>query len=182
MRHVIDDARRAGRHLARALGANGPRVIQGIVVAPHRAVLRPHHRGLQQVAVDADVEQLRLRALIGLARCDLLRRDHAAYAALRIVEVARHDRLRRTYDHAGRFEAKLDTMRAEIAFGRGAGRRIDIQRVVRTRLHARFASDTSAVVEIDDPVVAAEERAGRTNLDARRAFAMIAAHHTEMPA
>ena len=59
---------------------------------------------------------------------------------------------------------------------------IDVKRVVRAGLHAGFASDAAAVIEINDAIVALEERAGRTNLDAWRLLAMVAAHHAEMAA
>src|SRR5258708_22571468 len=97
-------------------------------------------------------------------------------------EIGGHDCLRGTYDDARRFEIGLDAMRAEVALGGGAGSWIDVKRVVGTGLHAGFASDAAAVVEINDAVVALEQRAGWANLDARRLLAMVAAHHAEMSA
>ena len=182
MRDVVNDARRAGRHVAGPVAGGRAAIAERIVVGPHRAMLRPHHRGLQQVALDTDVEELGLRALMGLADCDLLRRNDAADMALRIVEVAGHDRLRGTNDDAGRFEIGLDAMRAEVAFGGRAGFGVNVKRVVGAGLHAGLASDTAAVVEINDAVVALEQRAGRANLDARRLLAMVASHHAEMAA
>src|SRR5580704_12119724 len=145
-------------------------------------MLRPHHRRLQEVAFDTDIEELGLCAFVRLAARHLLCGDDAANAALRIVKVAGLDCLRGTYDHAGRLEIDLDAMRAEVALGGSAGSGIDIERVVRTGLHARFTSDAAAAVEIDNAIVALEQRAGGANLDARRLVAMIAAHHAEVAA
>src|SRR5258708_39442712 len=97
-------------------------------------------------------------------------------------EIGGHDCLRGTYDDARRFEIGLDAMRAEVALGGGAGSWIDVKRVVGTGLHAGFASDAAAVVEINDAVVALEQRAGWANLDARRLLAMVAAQHAEKAA
>jgi hypothetical protein len=49
-------------------------------------------------------------------------------------------------------------------------------------LHARLASDAAAAIEIHNSVVAAEQRPGRADFNARGVVAMIAAHHAEMAA
>jgi hypothetical protein len=49
-------------------------------------------------------------------------------------------------------------------------------------LHAAFAADAAAIVEIHDAVVALEERGHRTNFDAGCICAMVAAHDGEKPA
>src|ERR1700737_5224415 len=76
----------------------------------------------------------------------------------------------------------LDAMRAEVALGGSAGVGIDVQSVIGAGVHAGFASNAAAVVEINHAVIALEQCAGRTNLDARRLVAMIAAHHAEVAA
>src|SRR5262245_34740151 len=73
-------------------------------------------------------------------------------------------------------------MRAKIAFGGSVRGRIDVQRVVRTRLHARLAADAAVGVEIDDAILTAIEGCNGADGDARCKVAMIAAHHTEQPA
>jgi hypothetical protein len=73
-------------------------------------------------------------------------------------------------------------MRAEIALRSRVAVGIDIERVIGTRLQAALASDTAAVVEIDNAVIAPEERTSRADLDAGRGVTVIAAHHAEMPA
>jgi hypothetical protein len=49
-------------------------------------------------------------------------------------------------------------------------------------LRAGFAADAAARVEINDSVRAREKRRHRTNLDARRIRAVIAAHHGKQSA
>jgi hypothetical protein len=70
-------------------------------------------------------------------------------------------------------------MRAEVALGRCVAVGIDVQRVIGTGLRTGFASNAAAVVEIDDAVIAAEERACRADFDTRRGVAVIAAHYAE---
>jgi hypothetical protein len=52
---------------------------------------------------------------------------------------------------------------------------MDVDRVVRTGLHAGFASDASITGKIDDPIFPLPERRYRTNLNTGRIGAMIAA-------
>jgi hypothetical protein len=59
--------------------------------------------------------------------------------------------------------------------------RVHVDRVVRTRLSARFAADASAVIKIDDAVLAGKQRLDRTYLNARRVGAVIAPHHRKQP-
>src|SRR5579872_3758586 len=71
-------------------------------------------------------------------------------------------------------------MRAKIALGCRVVVGIDIQGIVGTSLHAAFAADASAVVEIDDAISSAVECASRTNFRARSVIAVIASHHTKV--
>src|SRR5438132_316804 len=80
------------------------------------------------------------------------------------------------------FQADVDPVRAEVALHRRVFEWVDVQRVVRARLHAGLAADAAARVEVDDPVGAAEERLGRADRDAGRIVAVIAAQHGEVPA
>src|SRR5262245_48607627 len=70
-------------------------------------------------------------------------------------------------------------MRAEVALLSRVRVRIDVQRVVRTRLHAGFAADAAIAVEVHDAVIAAEQRGHWADGDARRVVAVIAAEHRE---
>src|SRR5262249_19097578 len=69
-----------------------------------------------------------------------------------------------------------DAVRAEVALLGGARVGIDEQLIVRARLHAGAAADAALAIEIDDAVAAFEERARRTDADARRVGALIAQH------
>src|SRR5690349_13262200 len=64
-------------------------------------------------------------------------------------------------------------MRAIVTLCGGVRVRIDIQRVVRARLHAGFAADASLTVEIHNTVRALVQSAGRTDLYARSILAML---------
>ena len=73
-------------------------------------------------------------------------------------------------------------MRAEMTFRRGVRFRININRVVRTRLQTRFAADALLRVEFDNTICALIHRRRRTDVNAGRIFALIAARHLEMAA
>src|SRR6185369_5816842 len=83
-------------------------------------------------------------------------------------------------DDASRLDLRFDAMRAIVALFCGIGVRVDVEGVVRTSLHARLAADAAVAVEIDDAVVAAKERRHRTDGDAWRIVAVIAAHHRKI--
>ena len=68
-------------------------------------------------------------------------------------------------------------MRTEVALLGGVRVGINVKRVVGAGLHARLATDAAVAVEVDDSVVAAEQRGHRTDRDARRVFAMVATKH-----
>ena len=52
---------------------------------------------------------------------------------------------------------------------------VQIQRIIRTRLHARAAADASIPIDIHDPIGPLRKRIDRTNRHARRIRAMVAA-------
>jgi len=79
--------------------------------------------------------------------------------------------------HTRGLESDVDTMRAVIALRRCVLIGMHVDRIVRASLCARFASDTASIIEIDDPILAREQRFDRTDLDARSIGAMIASHH-----
>ena len=70
-------------------------------------------------------------------------------------------------------------MRAEVALLGGVRVWIDVERVIRTSLHARLAADAPPAVEVHDAVIEPEQRRHRTDRDARCVLAVIAAKNGE---
>ena len=95
----------------------------------------------------------------------------------RIVQVAGDDRLFRTYDYASRLQVLLNTVRAKITFLSGIVCGVDVQCIVRTSLHTRFATDALVGIKIDYAIFASPQRSNRTNANTRCIVAMIAAQH-----
>src|SRR6185369_10243724 len=118
--------------------------------------------------IAVDVEDLGPRALFRLAHLDALAPEEVDEARGGVVEVPGHDRLRRAHRHAGRLQSHLDLVRAEVALGGRLGLGIDVERVVRTALHAGLAADAAPAVEVHDAVRPAEQSGRRADLDARR--------------
>src|SRR6185436_7549511 len=83
--------------------------------------------------------------------------------------------------HAGRLQSHLDLVRAEVALGGRLGLGIDVERGVRTALHAGLAADAAPAVEVHDAVRPAEQGGRRADLDARRVVAVVAAGDLEGP-
>ena len=104
-----------------------------------------------------------------------VRAPAVARSLRRIVEISGDDRVLGTDDDAGRLEPDFGAMRAEVALGGGAVVGIDVNGVVRARLHASFATDAALGVEIDDAVFALVHRGHRADRHAGRILAMIAA-------
>ena len=131
--------------------------------------------------VGAEIEDLRARALLGLAHHERLALHDLRDLARRIVEVAEDAALGRAHADARRLQLVLDPVRAEVALLGGVRVRIDEQLIVRARRHARAAPDARVAVQIDDAVAAAEEGVGRADVHARRVVALIAEHREEQP-
>jgi hypothetical protein len=72
-------------------------------------------------------------------------------------------------------------MRAEVTFGGSVRVWIDVQGVIRTSLHAAFASDAAIAIEIDNSVGTAIQRSRWTDLSAWSSVTMVAAHDAEVP-
>lgn len=68
-------------------------------------------------------------------------------------------------------------MSAEVTFLGGVIFRVDENRVVRARSHARLATDADRFIEINDAVSAFEHRRRRARRHTRRMSALIAARH-----
>ena len=146
----------------------------GVFLGPEMADFRLHHRRLQESLIHPHIEEFWLCPLLRFAHADFLRGHDPADPASGIVQISGDDRLRRTDDDAGRLQTHLDPMGAVIAFRGRVGVRIDVERVVGTGLHAGFAADAAAVIEIDDAVGAAKQRAGRADFNAGGIVAMVA--------
>jgi hypothetical protein len=71
-------------------------------------------------------------------------------------------------------------MRAEVALRGSIAAGIDIKGVVRTSLHAAFASDAALIIKIYDSITTAEERVRGADLNAWRIVAMVASHYSEV--
>jgi hypothetical protein len=59
---------------------------------------------------------------------------------------------------------------------------IHVERIVRTGLGARFAADTSAIIEIDNSILSRMQCRDRADFNARCVRAMVAAHYREQSA
>ncbi len=170
MRRVVINARRArvGRISSRRCERTQQHLSFFVDERPRRDL------GLQHAFVRADVEHFRNGALLRLPNGRELARGDLRHFARGIVEIAEDAAFSRTHAHARREQLVLDAVRAEVAFLRRMGVRIDEQLIVRTRDHARPASDAAVPMEIDDAVAPLEERIGRTDLRAGRFVALIA--------
>jgi len=73
-------------------------------------------------------------------------------------------------------------MRAEVALCGCICIGIDIERVIRTGLHAAFASDANLIVEVYDAIGTAEEGAGGADLNAGSVIAVVTSHDPEVAA
>lgn len=72
-------------------------------------------------------------------------------------------------------------MRAEVALLNRLNVLVQINRVVRTRLHTSPATNACVTIDVDNPIFALRERIDRTDRYARRVGAMIAALNQEQP-
>jgi hypothetical protein len=125
--------------------------------------------------VRPDVVDVGAGVLLGGPDRDRLDADELADTGVGIVEITHPDGLGRTDLDTGRLETLVDAVSAEVALRRGVGVLVDVDRVVRTCLHAHLAADAAGVVEVDDPVGSDEECLGGAALDARCVGAVIAA-------
>ena len=120
-------------------------------------------------------------SLLGRPLKQLVGRHHPCDLRGGVVEVACDDRLLGAHHDAGRLDADLDSVHAVVALLGRVLLGVDVQGVVRARLHARLAADAAVGVEVDDPVVTLVERSGGADRDARGVGAMVAPHHREEP-
>ena len=83
---------------------------------------------------------------------------------------------------AGGFESHIQTMSTESAFSGGVGFGVEIDRVIRTGLHAGFTSNANGRVKLNDAIVALIHRSDGTDAHTGRVGAMIAACHLKTAA
>ncbi len=119
MRDIVNHAGRSRSHCGRIGRLERGKLGGVLALGPEVRRRARRYRGLQEVAVNSLVEELRFGAFVRLAAGDPLRRDDRGDGALRIVEVARDNRLSRAHDHACGLEVPLDAMRAVVALGGG---------------------------------------------------------------
>src|ERR1035441_794768 len=125
------------------------------------------------------IEQCGPGSLLGTPDGDRLAVDDLGDLRGRVVQVPDHDRLGRADSDAGRLEADLEAVRAQVAFLGRVVVGIDEDRVIRAGGDARFAADTGRLVEVDDTVRPLVHRAGRACAYALRVRALIAANDLE---
>src|SRR5581483_6951976 len=128
------------------------------------------------------VVDIRLRALLRLTRSHRLTRQDFRDLTLWILYIAGDNRVFRTDYRAGRLQTKFCAMRAIVALGRRVAAGIDIQRVVGTGLHTRFAANAAIRIKVNDAVRALIESTRRTDLHARCIVAVITTIHQEIAA
>ena len=126
-------------------------------VTPDASVPRVYGaQGVDSGFLHSQVPEVGLRTLLRGPLKQFLGGQEARDGRGRIVDVARDYGLFGANHHAGGFQPHLDAVHAVVALLGGLVHGIDVQRVVGTGLHAAFAADTQAGVEVDDPVGSAE--------------------------
>src|SRR5215468_2287185 len=122
------------------------------LLGPKVRRLRLHHRRIQQITVDTNVEKFWLRTLLGFSHAYFVHRDSPANLAVWIIQIPGKNRLSRADDFASRLVAHLNARGVEITLGSGVALRVNVKRVVRTSLHAGLTADAALVIEVDDTV------------------------------
>ena len=127
------------------------------------------------------VEQAGPGAFLRAADRDRLPLDDLRDLGLRVVQIPDQDRLGRAHRDAGRFQADLEAVRAQVALLGRVVLGVDEDRVVRARRDARLAADADRLVEVDDPVRPPVHGLRRAGCGARRVRALVAPGHLEGP-
>jgi hypothetical protein len=86
----------------------------------------------------------------------------------------------RADNNTGRFQPHLSSVGAVVALGGCVTVRIDIERVIRAGLHARFAPNTASGIKINNAIGTLVQCFGRADSHARRVIAVIAASDEEI--
>ena len=153
-----------------------------VATAPHEASFGARASRHQRRFISFDVDQFRTSSFFRFSDLHGMPFDQSGDVAVGVVEVAANDRLFGTDNDTTRLQADFQPVRAEVALGRRVADRVDVQRIVGARLHARLAPDATIRVEIDDSIIATVQRGDRTDRHTRRVVAMIAPHHAEQSA
>lgn len=90
------------------------------------------------------------------------------------------DRLLGADIDAARVQALVNAVCTEVALRRRVRVRVNVESVVGAGLRTRFTADTSAVVEVDDAILAGKQRAGWADADAGCVDAVVAAGHLKL--
>src|SRR5699024_9840778 len=135
---------------------------------------------LQYGAVRAEIEHVGAGLLFRGPHLHRVLVHQAGDARFGIVQITHPDRMGGAHGHAGRFEVLVHPVCTEVAFGGRVGLVVDVDRVVRATLHTGLTADAAFTVEVDDPVVAFEQRLGRADGHAGGVGAVVAAHHAEV--
>ena len=96
-----------------------------------------------------------------------------------IVQIARKDRMFWTHYYTGWLQTEVNFVRAIVTLGSSPRVGIDVNRIVRTRLHTCLAANADIRVEFDDAVIALVHGRDRTYPNARRIGAVITASYLE---
>ena len=180
MPHVVGE-HRGRRRVGRLRVPRHDVVAALLLLAPHEdAALRPSRRQrVEGRLVGAAVEQLGPRLLLRPADGDRLAANHVSHPRVGVLEVADQDGLGGTDHDAGRLEADVEPMRAEVAlFGRVV-LGVDEDGVVGAGGDAGLAADADRLVEVDDAVAARVHGRGGAGVGAGRVGALVAARHLE---
>src|SRR5574337_840817 len=167
-----------------------------VEVALERGALELHHVGLAVgvaaelglVAIRADVEHVRLGALLRAQHLRRVLRHQVGDLARRIIEIAEHARPPDAGLHAGRHEVLRDAVKAEGALVDDVGdRRIGAVRgqheacVVRARRHAGAAADATLVaLQHEATILDLVGRLHGTGAHAGRIVAVVAQPRQEL--
>src|SRR6266702_2230365 len=123
----------------------------------------------------AKVVNIRPGSLLWLARAHRFTGNNPCNLSIGVVHIARNNGPLRTNNHAGWLQANLSAVRTIVALRSGIAIRINVKRIIGTRLHARLATDAAIGVEVHNAILALIEGFGRTNSHARCIVTMIAA-------
>jgi hypothetical protein len=169
----------AGARPAGVAGRNVPGIVPRRLCCPgiQPAIRPPGGERVERRLRRALVEQARPGAFLWPAHLHGVPVDYLGNLGCRVVQVADEDGLHRADGDAGRLEADVQPVGAEVAFLGGVVLWVDEDRVVGAGRDARLAADAGTLVEVDDPVVPLVHGRCRTGGHARRVRALVAPGH-----
>jgi hypothetical protein len=137
---------------------------------------------MQRDIIAINIEQLRRRALFWFANSYFLRRQQVADFAARIIHITGDNGLFGADNDAGRLQADVSTVGTVVAFSRRSRIRIDINSIIWTGLQASFTADASAIVKLDNAIVALVHSLSRADTHTGRIGTVVAARHLKVTA